>query len=146
MELETNIDIQASPEAVWKVLTDFEHYGDWNPFIEEMRGEAAAGERLEVRMTPPDSRAMTFKPIVTRAVPEQELRWRGRLWVPGLFDGEHSFEIDRSTDRSVRFTQRETFSGLLVPLLARYLKTKTRRGFEQMNQALKERVEQLADP
>ena len=37
----------------------------------------------------------------------------------------------------VRFIQREIFTGLLVPLFAHKLDTETRRGFEDMNKALK---------
>jgi hypothetical protein len=62
--------------------------------------------------------------------------------MPGIFDGEHIFMIDPVAANRVRFTQREVFTGLLVPLLARGLDTDTRRGFEEMNQALKARAEQ----
>jgi hypothetical protein len=84
---------------------------------------------------------MTFKPQVLNAEPNRQLRWLGRLLVPGLFDGEHSFTIQPLEERCVRFVQREEFKGLLVPLFARSLETNTRRGFEQMNRALKERAE-----
>ena len=36
----------------------------------------------------------------------------------------------------------ESFRGLLVPLLLRMVEKDTRRGFEEMNQALKTRAEQ----
>ena len=72
---------------------------------------------------------------------EHALRWLGRLLVPGLFDGEHSFTIRPLAEDRVRFVQREEFKGLLVPLFARSLDANTRRGFEQMNAALKERAE-----
>ena len=42
----------------------------------------------------------------------------------------------------MRFVQREIFSGLLVPLFAKDLNTKTKQGFEAMNQALKQLAEQ----
>jgi hypothetical protein len=41
----------------------------------------------------------------------------------------------------VRFTQDETFSGLLVPLYARMRLSATRLGFAQMNEALRTRAE-----
>ena len=66
----------------------------------------------------------------------------GRLLMPGLFDGEHTFTIETLEANRIRFTQREVFTGLLVPLFARGLDTDTRRGFEEMNQALKSRAEQ----
>jgi hypothetical protein len=85
---------------------------------------------------------MGFKPTVLRAEPNRELRWLGRLWLPRLFDGEHVFVIEPLDETRVRFVQREEFNGLLVPLFARSLDTDTRRGFEEMNQALKARAEQ----
>jgi hypothetical protein len=84
---------------------------------------------------------MTFKPKVLNAEPNRELRWLGHLLFPGLFDGEHSFTIQPLGESRVRFVQREEFKGLLVPLLARSLDNGTRRGFEEMNRALKERAE-----
>ena len=32
-QLESEVEVQASPERVWEVLTDFAAYPDWNPFI-----------------------------------------------------------------------------------------------------------------
>jgi hypothetical protein len=84
---------------------------------------------------------MTFRPTVLSVEPNRELRWLGRLLIPGLFDGEHIFEIEPAGMDRVRFTQREVFRGLFVPLLARSLDRDTRRGFEEMNRALKVRAE-----
>ena len=87
---------------------------------------------------------MTFRPTVLKAEPNRELRWIGRLLIPGLFDGEHIFNIEPLGTNRVRFVQREIFTGLLVPLFAKGLDTDTQRGFEEMNQALKVRAEQAA--
>jgi hypothetical protein len=65
----------------------------------------------------------------------------GPPWVRGLFDGEHPLTIHRLGEDRVRFVQAETFGGVLVPLFARSLDNGTRRGFEEMNRALKERAE-----
>jgi hypothetical protein len=86
---------------------------------------------------------MTFRPTVLNAETNRELRWLGHLLAPGLFDGEHSFTIQPLEDNRVRFVQREAFKGLLVPLFARSLDNNTRRGFEEMNRAVKERAEVL---
>jgi hypothetical protein len=63
------------------------------------------------------------------------------LIIPGLFDGEHIFQIELLSDGLVRFKQREIFSGILVPLLKNSLEIDTRRGFNEMNQKLKELAE-----
>jgi hypothetical protein len=42
----------------------------------------------------------------------------------------------------VRFVQEERFTGLLAPLVLRFIEGSTRQGFEAMNLALKARAEQ----
>ncbi len=87
---------------------------------------------------------MTFRPTILKAEPSRELRWRGKLFIQGLFDGEHVFEIEQLAENRVRFVQRESFRGLLASLLLRMLENDTRRGFEEMNAALKARAEAAA--
>ena len=142
-ELRTQIEIEATPDRVWEILTDFAAYPEWNPFIQTIEGDAAPGSKLEVRIEPPGGRAMTFKPTVLEAAPRQELRWLGRVLLPGLFDGEHSLRIEPIDDSRVRFTQAERFTGVLVPLFGKGL-GKTQRGFTAMNEALKRRAEATA--
>ena len=141
-ELRTEIEIQASAERVWGLLTDFASFPQWNPFIRWAKGEARFGARLEIRIQPSGAGGMTFKPTVIKLEIMRELRWLGRLVMPGLFDGEHIFSIEPLGPQRVRFTQREIFRGLFVPLLARDLDTNTLRGFKEMNVALKARAEQ----
>ncbi len=144
-ELHSEIEIEAPPERVWGVLTDFAAYPEWNPFIRRVSGQPEVSERLVVRMQPSGTRGMTFRPTVMKVEPNRQLRWLGHLLVPGLFDGEHIFEIEELDRDRVLFIQREVFRGLLVPLLARSLDRDTKRGFEEMNRALRERAE-IPDP
>jgi hypothetical protein len=132
-ELRSQIEIEAPAERVWQVLTDFAAYPEWNPFIRRVNGRPELEERLVVRMQPSGMRGMTFRPTVTKAEPGRELRWLGHLFVSGIFDGEHIFEIEVLDRVRILFIQREVFKGLLVPLLARSLDRDTQRGFEEMN-------------
>jgi hypothetical protein len=141
-ELKTTIEIDASANMVWNVLTDFSRYGEWNPFIRSIHGKAKQGEQLEVFLQPPGGNGMRFRPVILALQPEQELRWLGRFMLPGIFDGEHQFQIEPIGEGRTRLIHREFFSGLLVPLLWRSLETQTRQGFVEMNHALKTRVEQ----
>jgi hypothetical protein len=145
MELHTEIVIHAAAEAVWGVLTDFSRYHEWNPFIFAIEGSPAAGEALAVHFARGGKKQVTFRPTVLYAEEARELRWLGRLVVPYLFDGEHRFAIEEIGGERVRFIQDERFAGLLVPLMRRDLDTMTRRGFQRMNRALKERVESIAE-
>ena len=116
---------------------------EWNP-IRGVQGHLREGARLDVRIQPSGTKGMTFRPRIVEVRPDRALRWLGRLGLHGLFDGEHSFTIEPLGHRRLRFVQREAFRGLLVPLLANSLDRDTKRGFEEMNGALKRRVEQSA--
>lgn len=85
---------------------------------------------------------MTFRPVLLKVQSNRELRWLGRLLVPGLFDGEHGFVIEPVDQSRVRFTQSEKFSGLLVSIFAGSVEADTQRGFAETNQAIKVQAEQ----
>lgn len=137
--IDTEILIQAPPQRVWSVLTDFAAYSQWNPFIVSITGRAEWGERLAVHIQAGGKQHL-FKPVVLQATAPTRLRWLGRLGVPGLFDGEHGFELIPE-GAGTRLIQTESFQGFLVPLLWRKVEPTTRAGFEAMNQALKARAE-----
>ncbi len=139
MGLFAHVEIDAPAERVWGLLLDFESYPVWNPFIVGIAGAARSGERLRVAIRPPGRRATVFRPRVLRVQPRRELRWLGRLILPGLLDGEHVFGIAPLAAARVRFSQRETFRGLLVPCVPAGLADATRHGLEEMNRALERR-------
>ena len=140
--LHTEIEIAAAPADVWAVLTDFAAYPDWNPFLVDAHGDAEVGARLRVTLSPPGGRAMTMRPTVTEVDPGRVLEWWGHLGPRGIFDGRHRFEL-HPHGAGTRLVQRETFTGLLVPFLARSLDGPTASGFALMNEALRTRAEGL---
>lgn len=135
-ELITTIIIPAAPEEAWACLINFAHYGQWNSFITKVSGEPTEGQQLDVTISPPCAKAMHFKPTVLSVVPNQELRWVGTFLSRFIFRGEHYFKLRVNEHGHTVFTHGEKFSGLLVPLIWNELKTKTRLGFENMNNDL----------
>jgi hypothetical protein len=139
-EINTHIDVAASPERVWEVLTDFAHYGEWNPFFVAARGKPELGKKLilhtkySARMRPAVSKVTVFisdAPWV--------LEWGGGLIVPGIADGAHGFEL--SADRGVTYVRHYSrFSGLIIPLAGRLVSI-LERHCNEVNSALKERAE-----
>lgn len=156
-EIYTEIEINASASVVWSILTDFDDFSRWNPFIRKISGKLQEGSQIEVFIKPlkisdflgsknvgfckpPNSNGMKFKPKILTYDPERELKWLGNLLIPKLFDGEHSLIINKINENKVLFIQKERFSGLFVPFFFGTLKD-TESGFERMNQALKEEAE-----
>lgn len=140
----TEVWIDRPNAAVWAVLTDTSQYPSWNPEISSLIGPLQPGSDIEIVSGRGDD-AMTFHPRLLAVQPNSELRWRGHLWVPGLFDGEHSFRLEEHAGRT-HFIQDETFTGLLVGRLTRTVLTETATMMRSMNCALKQRTEAQAAP
>lgn len=136
-EVRAEIEIDAPVAEVWDVLTDFEAYPDWNPFIVSAEGQARVDAQLTNVMRDGES-TTTFTPRVLVA-DGHELRWIGRFGIPGIVDGEHHFILEDLGDGRTRLEQGETFTGVLVPFAGSALDVED--NFEAMNAALKDRVE-----
>ncbi len=138
-ELHTEIEINASPETVWDIVTDFEKYQEWNPFINRITGQAREGSKIEIHIQTPAGKRRRYEPTVTKVENRRELRWLGKSW---LLNGEHIFTIEQLQEgRKVKFVHREVFAGLLTGLFGNSLDNDIKKGFEEMNKALKERAE-----
>ncbi|MCW2763145.1 MAG: hypothetical protein JWR85_3346 [Marmoricola sp.] len=135
-------EIAAPVETVWAELTAVASYAEWNPFITKFDGELSVGARPEVQIAPPGARPMSFRPTITEVSQGERLEWIGRVLMPGIFDGRHSFRLEAIGDDRTRLTQTEQFSGLLVAVTGGML-AKTQAGFEAMNEALRERAEKV---
>ena len=133
------VELDAPPEEVWQVLTDTAAHSRWNPFLTELHGNLEVGNRIDVRIAPPGARPMSFHPTVTDVEPGRKLAWLGRLLVPGLFDGVHSFTLEPLPEGRTRLVQSETFRGVLVWFSGRLLEN-TGAGFTAMNEALRRQV------
>ena len=138
--LERSILINASAERVWRVLTDFENWKNWNSFIVRSEGQAKVGSKLKNTFDN-GGKEMVFQPKVLRVEPNKELVWKGQLLMPGIFDGIHGFRIEEVGPNQVRFVNYESFKGILSSMILKKIYDDTARGFERMNQELKEQAE-----
>ncbi|PHR31990.1 MAG: polyketide cyclase [Fluviicola sp.] len=136
-QISTTITIHATVETVWNIFTKFEDYPNWNPFIKSIQGTIKVGESFQATIG-----GMKFKPTTKVYAPNQEFTWLGRLFIPGIFDGRHSFLFQSNDDGSTTLIQKEGFSGILVPFMKRKLDTEIKQGFEAMNEKLKELAEE----
>ena len=135
----TDMDIEASPERVWAVLTDLRAYGDWNPVVRRVRGEPRMGERLKFRIEIAGLPGLDLAARVCLADPARGFGWRGGP--PGLFTGEHTMRIAPLGNGRTRLSHGEDFRGVLASvLLTRATLGKIERSYHQMNEALAKRV------
>lgn len=139
--IETNIVIDSTPQKVWNILTNFKEYELWNPFMTKVIGDANLGSKIEVNIKTMNGKKRTYYPIITKCETNSELRWKGKSILPGVFDGERIFVLERSVDDKVSFSHKEIFSGLGVKFVGNKLDENLRDSFVRMNEALKIRAE-----
>jgi hypothetical protein len=140
----TENEIHAAPSLVWRVVTDFPMFPEWNPFIREAHGDLRVGGKLRLSFTTPAGIGMKATATLVQVEPDYELRWIGSLLVPLLMDIEHFFIVEPLAPNKTRFVHGETFGGMLVPVFIRMLQSEVMGAYRAMNQALKQRAEILA--
>jgi len=140
-EVTARIEIRSSPEKVWKILTDFQLYKYWNPFIIEIAGSPMMGEKIEIQLRTAAQKTRIYHPVITKVDPPTELRWYGKAILPFILDGEHIFTIQENEQYNTVFTQKEIFKGLGAHLGNISMFDDIRISFQMMNSSLKSRAE-----
>ena len=133
------IVIDAEPEEAWEVLVDFKSWESWNSFIPMVEGDLQVGERMRIKVVPPDMKPMIFKPEVYEVIPFKKILWGGSF-LKIIYRGDHAFLLELTPDGKTRFRQIERFRGPMVLFMGNMIK-KTEVGYHQMNLAFKEHVE-----
>lgn len=132
------ITIDASRETVWRALTDFEEYAEWNPLMPAAAGAAREGEEIEISIRPPGSGMQHLSPEITILRPNRKLAWMSRDVLPGISDREYEVIIDELGDERVRVVMHKRFEGLLIPFTST---SEEQVGLDLMAEALKRRAE-----
>lgn len=126
--------IRATPEAIWRILTDGPAYPRWNPTVTKIDGRIAAGEKLALQ-----ANGRTFKLKVSEFAPAKKMVWEGGMPL-GLFKGVRTYTLTPQSDGSVEFFMREEFSGLMSPLIEKSLPD-LQPSFDQFAASLKKHAE-----
>ena len=136
-EIYSDVEVKAGPAKVWDVVTGFDSFPDWKPFITSCTGELSEGSTLEMKLNPPGAEEMTISSKVLSAMAPKEFRWStGGL----LFSSEHVTTIQPIGDDRVRVVQRGMYSGLLAAFKGGHI-DKIRQGLDAMNEAIVKQAE-----
>jgi hypothetical protein len=129
--------IDASPEAVWAVLSDGAAWPAWDSGVDAVEGKIGPAETIKIRSKAAPGRA--FPVTVTRFEPPAHLRFSGGMPF-GLFRGVRTYEVSPGADGQATFRMREEYTGPLLPLIWRSMPD-LGPSFEQFARGLKQRVE-----
>jgi hypothetical protein len=131
-EIQTEIDIGAPASVVWRVLTDFSGFREWNPMVTSADGSAAEGSFATLHYRSHIGVPLRFRVRITHAEADRELRWVGsRLGI----SGEHYFQLIPDGE-DTHFVHGEVFRGVLAKRMGFLFRDQVP-VFDSFNQALK---------
>lgn len=137
MQFQASTTINATPEAIWEILTDASAYPGFDPYCDKIEGTIVLGNKIKAFSKLSPGRAFPVK--VSEFEPGKRMVWSGGMPL-GLFKGERTFTLTPSDDGSVQFDMREVFSGPMLRLIAKSLPDMTE-PFEKFAEGLKAKAE-----
>ena len=137
-----DVIIDAPQQAVWKQVTDFESYSEWNPFVREAHANFVVGGRIQFLEDLKQFGRHWLEAEFLSIQPYNRFVWKGYFGSPFLFTVRHSFLLEATEAGQTRFSQIHENSGLLIPLLAaRGVYQVSYQRYLDFNHALKNRCE-----
>ncbi|MGE3800416.1 MAG: SRPBCC family protein [Candidatus Kapaibacterium sp.] len=130
--------IEATPEKIWKVLTEASGYQEWDPYCERIEGKIALGEKIKAYTTLSPGRAFPVK--VSEFTPNRKMVWTGGMPL-GLFKGVRTFSLTPQPNGSTTFRVEEVFTGPMLKLIGKSLPDMTE-PFQKFVEGLKRRAEE----
>ena len=110
-----SIIINASPDRIWKIITDAGGYPSWDMSMDHIEGTLALGETVKF-LTKLSPNAFPVK--VTGFEPNRRLVLTGGMPL-GLFKSERTHTLTPAKAGQTTFLTEEIFSGLLLPIFGK---------------------------
>jgi hypothetical protein len=143
-EIYTECEINAPACKVYSVISDFANYNMWTNEI-RISGDTQPGGKMHVDVKTANNGNGWFK-LSSKMEKNNEriIAFDNALSAPFFFLGKHRFEMIPLSEDKTKFINAEEFSGFAVPFVRKKnLLQNTRRFKENVNSALKKRVEAL---
>jgi len=132
------IDVAASPETIWRVLTEVGSWPAWNPDVKSasLEGPLAVGTQFRWKAGPG-----TITSTLQSIEPPHRIGWTGRTF--GI-NAIHVHRLERQGE-TTNVTSEESWDGLLVRLLRRPLRKTLEKSVNSGLQHLKAEAEREAE-
>ena len=140
--VKAEIEIDASPEDVFDILTDLARYPEWNPFTPRIDSTLEMGEpvRMQVRLGT-GTRLRRQVEYVTANERPIRLCWGADIPLRFLIRADRCQTLEVLGDGRTRYVCTDAIAGWLSPLVIRFFGPAMQRGFEDCARALKKRAE-----
>ncbi|MBW2697102.1 MAG: SRPBCC domain-containing protein [Deltaproteobacteria bacterium] len=143
--IEESIDIEASPELVWEVLTDLPRYGEWNPFVVECASTLEPGDPIEMKVQIFDSFAQPQNEVIFEREHGRRICYGLAPMPLGSIASHRCHVVEPLPAGRTRYHSEFKLEGWLAPLVRGLVGARLERGFASMTQAVCQRAELLRE-
>lgn len=145
IEIDESLPVRAPAPLLWEVITDFDRYGEWNPFVVSCQSSLREGEPIDMRVQIFESFVQPQRETILQHVPGERLSYG---LAPKAFGSLASRRLHEVTDRGPRESEYRShfvLEGWLSPFTELLLGSRLDRGFRAMTRALVSRAELIAE-
>jgi hypothetical protein len=143
--LDDQVDVDASPDLVWEVLTDLPRYGEWNPFVVECQSTLEPGDPIEMKVQIFKAFAQPQRETIFEHEPGKRICYGLAPQPLGSIASHRCHVVEALPDGRARYVSQFRLDGWLAPLTQGLLGARLARGFSNMTEAVSQRAELLRE-
>lgn len=141
-EVFTQIEIEASKEQVWAVLTDFDKMPDWSSSFQGIKGDfREGGKATSYFKAPIGNKNMSFEHTIIEFEENASFGWSDPLML-GMKD-HHIYKLESLENGNTLFIQTDGVEGGATHFMGKLMTNNMKKMYLKFNQELKERVESI---
>ncbi|MGW5310810.1 SRPBCC family protein [Nocardia thailandica] len=141
--IDATVEIDAPADIVWRVLTDFDRYGEWNPFVPECHSTLVPGAPIDM-VVHLGGNTREQREFISTHTPGTEFSYTMKPVPLGTLHSRRSHTVTALSPTRTRYESRFTLAGWLSPVVSAALGKHLRAGFGAMTAAVGPRAEKLA--
>jgi hypothetical protein len=138
--LENRTGVAAPAEVVWEVLSDLEHWTDWNPLYASVEGQVKIGSVWTLALKLPGRPDEIQRPKVLDWAPNDQIHLQTKsFFIASL----RYLEIEVLNEAGCIFSNGEIFNGMLAGQIIKPFRRDLQKGFNAMGDAMRVKAEAL---
>ncbi|MBF6185274.1 MULTISPECIES: SRPBCC domain-containing protein [Nocardia] len=141
--IDSTVYIDAPAATVWEVLTDFDSYGQWNPFVLECATSLVPGEPIDMVVDLGGGKPKRQREYMRSHTPGREFSYTMKPIPLGTLRSLRSHTVTEVSPERTRYESHFELGGWLHPVVAAALGARLRHGFEGMTAAVQRQAETL---
>lgn len=144
LEINHDLEVNAPAETVWQVITDFDKYPEWNPFLEACESTLKPGDPIHVTVHL-GKQVRRETEYIIECTPGKGFAYRMKPPPLGMLRSRRSHEIVPIDDQRCTYRSRFRLEGWLAPVVQAFMGKHLLAGFNGMSEGIRMRAESFAN-